>query len=804
LSPDGTALAFDDQDGIIRLCQFTTGKELHRLGREDGRDSFGCFSPDSKRLATIGAYGSIQFWDVTTGRPVNRLSGHGDAIDQLRKKYKTGEFEPQSAVKTLTLGCAFWPDGNTLASYGADATLRLWDVRAGKEILRHRIEGVEFWSVCFFSPNAKVLARFPPDDEVDSRHRVELWDVYTGKRNRNLPRLRYRVIHCEFSPDMRALALITEDATIHVFDMASGRESHTFKLGDLGCPPIVFSPDGKMLASAYQGSLRMWDATTGKELRQLREELGPVHSLFFTPDQKTLVVHEFSAVRFWDLTTGQERSTFTGHLARVHSLAFSDDGKTLVSTGEDQTIRLWDIPTGQQLRSFPEPTGSFPPIVSMTRDARTLALRPNSTACPIRLLDLTTGRLLHQFRTYHAGAGGASVALAFSPDGKTMATAAETGFRGGGGELVFGLRDVATGEVIRKFPVQSYISSLAFSPDGKMLASGQFHIEAGEDPGPVRLWDVATGQPLPALPAQKRQALNVAFSSDGKTLATWDRKSIRLWEIATRRLVWEFEAPKNRCFVSIHFIPDGRVLALSHRTIGSNGEDQDTVRVWDLWQRKELYAAEDGLNYPACATLSPDGALLASASGDSSILLWKLPTWRDTSPKMSGTTDLERLWADLAGPNVRTAYQAIRALVAAPEQSVSFLKAKLRPDPDTHIGQLIADLNNDQFDVREAASHDLARLGENAEPALREAAAYGSLEVRHRAEKLLQHLKGQSKEPTPDQLRKLRALQVLEQAATEDAIQLLQKLASGAPEARLTQEAKASLARLTQRTAMLN
>jgi hypothetical protein len=406
--------------------------------------------------------------------------------------------------------------------------------------------------------------------------------------------------------------------------------------------------------------------------------------------------------------------------------------------------------------------------------------------------------------------------MAFSPDCKILAVAVEAndhgnfggglgggGFGGGFGGAGLGgapgivskkprisLRDLATAQEISNLSFEKCtIESLAFSPDGKTLASS-----------PVRFWDLPTGQVLPLVSTQKQEAIDLVFSRDGKTLASWESGVVRLWEVATRQMAWEFQAPKDRSFASVYFTSGGRVLALSHRRHYRDTSQEDIVRVWDVWQRKELYSAPQS-NYPRCAALSSDGTILATDSGDTSILLWKVPLQDNSSSKVLKPPDLERLWADLAGEDVPVAYQAIRALVASPEQSVPFLKIHFQPAPKTRISQLIADLDDDRFNIREAASRELALLGEDAEPALRQAAASDSLEVRQRAQRLLQHLgsRAKAKQLSPDERRLIRTAQVLEQIGNKDAIELLQELVRGAPEAQLTQEAKASLERLKPR-----
>ena len=150
----------------------------------------------------------------------------------------------------------------------------------------------------------------------------------------------------------------------------------------------------------------------------------------------------------------------------------------------------------------------------------------------------------------------------------------------------------------------------------------------------VRLWDAA-GEELFALPARKDGAKQVAFSQDSKTLATWDGKKILLWEIGTRKIAHEFEAAKTYGFASVHFIPDGRVLALSYANFGD--EELGIVRVWDVRQRKELYAADNRPNTIHSATLSPDGTMLATGSSDTSILLWSLPAQGEEKPHLKSS-----------------------------------------------------------------------------------------------------------------------------------------------------------------------
>jgi WD40 repeat protein len=216
---------------------------------------------------------------------------------------------------------------------------------------------------------------------------------------------------------------------------------------------------------------------------------------------------------------------------------------------------------------------------------------------------------------------------AFSPDGRILAT---EGFSDRDPKITgIVFWDITTGKIIGNLPVEGWVKGLSYSPDGKIIASSE---SDADDRYQVRIWDVAEREELFALPARKDGAEHVAISHDGKTLATWDEKRILLWDIGTRKMGSEFEAPKTIVFASVHFIPDGRVLALSYATYQSYNEHTDIygdeeleiVRVWDVRQQKQLFVADNRPKTIYYATLSPDGAMLATASSDTSILLWPL------------------------------------------------------------------------------------------------------------------------------------------------------------------------------------
>jgi hypothetical protein len=195
-------------------------------------------------------------------------------------------------------------------------------------------------------------------------------------------------------------------------------------------------------------------------------------------------------------------------------------------------------------------------------------------------------------------------------------------------------------------------------------------------------------------------------------------------------------------------------------------------------------------------SFSPDGRTLATGSMDTTVLLWDVrrgaPGKRPSTPR-----ELEALWLTLGGADGAQAYDAVLAL-AAPGPAVPFLRGRLRPVPaPKNVDRLLADLDDDEFEVRQKARAALEALGDAAEPALRKLlAGKPSLEVRRQAEAILRKLHG--KPLPPEQVRLLRALEALEHAGTPEARRVLEILAKGAPGARLTREAAAAAKRLAK------
>ncbi len=766
MSEDGRiAASASGEENLIYLWDTATGIELRRIKAHRGPISSLALSPDGKTLASGSSKdGTLRLWEAGTGEEVRRLP------------FKSGNI-------------TFSPDGEILATGGE--TVILWQVASGK-ILRE----FEMGGRVAFSSDGRTLAVGTTLLVGRGRIVIRLLDVRTGKQISEVmvqsdtpggERLSSMVI----SPDGRTLAAGITDGSIRLLETATGNELRVISWPELKQPneqhlyspgPIMaFSADGKALVTGGNDCrFTRWDLKTGKELPPLENQPKHAGSLSFSRDGKCLAIHDGRSIHLWNPSTGKRLHRFQRHEGAIWAVSFSLNGRIIATTGDDHTIRIWNPLTGEELHRLVSHQSIVGPIAFLSHGQTLVSAGDDGT---ISYWDIASGEEVLRIDSEQRHA----TSVAVSPDGSLVAT--------GGFENCIRLWDSLSGKLMRQLGHQwTEARDLSFSSDGKTLVSVN-HDRFDDRLCTVRWWDVETGGERRRSPERPSVSgvsghLPIAMSPDGKVLARGEGDTlIRVVGIGSGKdlALINIAQKANACPV---FSPEGRILALA-------GSGDGTIHLWDALTWKEIGRFKGHQSEVNQLVFSPNTRSLASKSRDATILLWDIVSLGQGTEQLR-RQELEQLWIDLAG-EAPVAYRAMCSLVGAGQQSVAFLMQRLRPivSPidSKELARLIANLDDDQFAVREEAARGLEKLGRFAEPALKNVLTVdGSPNLRRLVEGLLAKL--ESAPLSSEQLRTRRGIQALEYIGTPEAIKVLDNLAKGAGEALETQDARWALDRL--------
>ena len=529
-------------------------------------------SPDGQILASAGADGTIGLWD-TSGYPI------GQPMNPV-----TNGLTP--ALKSV----AWSPDGKTIVSGDYEGTIRVWNI-SGK-LIGERLKGHqgEVWSIRF-SPDGLTIVSGGQDGTI------RLWDTNGKPVGKPFKGHKGWIGSIALSPDGKTIVSGGEDKKVRLWNRQGQLIGQPWTGHEKAVLSVAFSADGKTIASgSYDGQIRLWN-TSGKPIGQpFKVPEGEwIESLAFSPTGSVIVSGgSDGSISLWDLGGNPLLShPIIGHVGSVESVAFSPDGKTIFSSGVDGTIRLWD--TDGYLRGQPFTDHDITVYsAAWSPDGKTIVSgRDDNT---IRLWDTNGNPIAQPFK----GHQGSVYSVAFSPDGKTIVS--------GSADKTIRLWDTSGNPIGQPFKGHTdSVYSVAWSPDGKTIVSG-----SGDST--LRLWDTTSGKTLgQPFDRHTNWVHSVAWSPDGKTIVSggWDGK-VRLWDTSGNPIGKPFKGHKGAVFSPV-FSPDGLTII--------SGSQDNTIRLWDR-SGKILGTFKGHVNSIFSVQFSPDGKTIASGSMDNTIRLW--------------------------------------------------------------------------------------------------------------------------------------------------------------------------------------
>jgi len=630
-SLDGMYVLSGSGDSTVKLWHLETGKCIRTFEGHQGGVNFACLSIDCRYAFSSGFWDkAIIVWDIETGECIRTLEGHKDRINSM----------------------CFTPDGKQALSCSSDKTIKLWDLKTGECI--RTLEGHTGYisSVCV-SPDGRHALSGSGDKTI------KLWNLETGEYIRNLERqidaddFSNRIDYVSFSPDgSHALSTYQHNNTIKIWDLKTGKCTHTYTGKNGSLSTASFSPDGLYVYSGNNNYIYVWNLsvlqgremilscilsseTTIKASDYFYSSLAEIDMLINQKEINSALEIFKRLLELKSFSSGEDYFKIYRKLAlycrtfqisnyAMHTITgFSENcwdfyiglgNEWALSGNKDNSLKLWNLTTGECIRIM-EGHSNFVGSVFISHD-RIHALSGGCWDRNIKLWNLESGeciRVLDGFTNNSDEYTNNVSSVCISPNCRYALS-------GGGWDRNLKLWDLTTSECVCVLDGHNdWVESLCFSPNGRHALSGSYDRT-------IKYWDLVTRECIRTLEGHFGKVNSVCFSPDGKYAVSGSNAgTIILWDIETGECARTFIGHKGS-IKSVCISPDGmKVLS---------GSSDNTIKLWNL-ATGECIGTFEGINkYLKKVCFSSDGQkIIAATEKDINIYNLeydlKFPGWHD-------------------------------------------------------------------------------------------------------------------------------------------------------------------------------
>ncbi len=544
ITPNGKLAVSGSEDETLKVWDIKSGTELHTLNGHSNSVNSVAITPDGRLAISASRDNTLKVWDIESGMEIRTLKGHSDSVSSV----------------------AITPNGKWAVSGSHDKTLKVWDLKNGREIRTLKDHHNSVYSVAISPDGSCAVSAL--------RSELRVWHLESG---RELQTLGYgdldsavngiwelhagEVRSVAITPDSKWAVSGSEDCTLKVWDIKSGREIHTLEGHSGIVSSVAITPDGRLAFSAsHDKTLKVWDIESGMEIRTLKGHTDHVYFVAITSDGRRAVsASEDGTLLVWDIESESKIRSQKGHSGSVSSVAITPDSKWAVSGSEDCTLKVWDVKSGKKLHTLEGHSDSVI-LVAITPDGRLVISASHDKT--LKVWDIESGTEIctlkgHKYSVY---------SIAITPDSRRAVSASH--------DNTLKVWDIENGTEIRTLKGHSdLVSPVAITPNGKWAVSGSYDKT-------LKVWDIKSGKEIRTLTGHSARVTSVTITPNGKWAVSGSEDcTLKVWDIENGTELCTLKGHSNSVN-AVAITPDGR-LAIS-------ASFDHTLKVWDLELGREL------------------------------------------------------------------------------------------------------------------------------------------------------------------------------------------------------------------------